>query len=98
MEYLGGGLPTRTRRPEPSWPTVIATTLRLWLERHPVFGRRGTRRRHTVVVLAAAALVVLGGLGAWTVRAVTGHAVTSASSVSARGSKPSSLSAAALGA
>jgi hypothetical protein len=51
-----------------------------------------------VVVLAAAALVVLGGLGAWTVRAVTGHAVTSASSVSARGSKPSSLSAAALGA
>jgi sortase (surface protein transpeptidase) len=26
----------RPSRPEPSWPTVIATTLRLWLERHPV--------------------------------------------------------------
>jgi hypothetical protein len=22
--------------PEPSWPTVIATTIRLWLERHPI--------------------------------------------------------------
>ena len=98
MEYLGGGLPTRARRPEPSWPVVIATTLRLWLERHPVFGGRGTRRRRAVVALAAVALVVLGGLGALTVRAVTGHVVTSASSVSARGSKPSSLTAAALGA
>jgi hypothetical protein len=97
MEYLGGGLPARARRPEPSWPVVIATTLRLWLQRHPVFGRRGSRRRRTVVALAAVALVVLGGLGAWTVRAVTSHAVTP-SSASARGSKPSSLSAAALGA
>jgi hypothetical protein len=103
MEYLGGGLPTRARRPEPSWPVVIATTFRLWLERHPVFGGRGPRRRRALLALAAVALVVLGGLGAWTVRAVTGHAVkaspsVSASSVSARGSKPGSLSAAALGA
>ena len=98
MEYLGGGLPVRPRRPEPSWPVVIATTLRLWLERHPLFGGRGTRRRHAVVALAAVALVVLGGLGAWTVRAVTGHAVTSSSSATARGSVPASLPAAALGA
>jgi hypothetical protein len=36
--------PGRTPRPEPSWPTVIATTLRLWLERHPVaIGRRTIR-------------------------------------------------------
>lgn len=28
--------PERAHPPEPSWPTVIATTLRLWLERHPV--------------------------------------------------------------
>jgi hypothetical protein len=98
MEYLGGGLPTRARRPEPSWPVVIATTFRLWLERHPVFGGRGTRRRRALLALAAVALVVLGGLGAWTVRAVTGHAVTTSSSVSAQGSKPASLSAAALGA
>jgi LPXTG-site transpeptidase (sortase) family protein len=34
----GGGMgPTgRARPPEPSWPTVIATTIRLWLERHPI--------------------------------------------------------------
>jgi hypothetical protein len=50
-----------------------------------------------MLALAAVALVVLGGLGAWTVRAVTGHAATP-SSVSARGSDPASLSAPALGA
>jgi hypothetical protein len=98
MEYLGGGLSARPRRPEPSWPVVIATTLRLWLERHPVFGGRGTRRRHAMVALAAVALLVLGGLGAWTVRAVTGRAVTASPSAAARGSEPASLSAAALGA
>jgi hypothetical protein len=98
MEYLGDGLPARTRPPEPSWPVVIATTLRLWFERHPVFGGKGTRRRHAMVALAAVALVVLGGLGAWTVRGVTGRAVTSSPSVAARGSAPGSLSAPALGA
>jgi LPXTG-site transpeptidase (sortase) family protein len=37
MEYRGTSVPRRPPpRPEPSWPTVIATTLRLWLERHPV--------------------------------------------------------------
>ncbi len=36
MEYRGMSPPGRTPRPEPSWPTVIATTVRLWLERHPV--------------------------------------------------------------
>jgi hypothetical protein len=36
MENRDTGLPRHTPRPEPSWPTVIATTVRLWLERHPV--------------------------------------------------------------
>ena len=44
MGYRGMGPPGRTPRPEPSWPTVIATTLRLWLERHPiVLGRKTIR-------------------------------------------------------
>ena len=97
MEYLGGS-PARARRPEPSWPVVIATTIRLWVERHPVFGGRGTRRRRALLALAAVTLAVLGGLGAWTVRGVTGHAVASSSPASARGTGPAPLSAAALGA
>jgi sortase (surface protein transpeptidase) len=36
MEYSDTRPPGRTPRPEPSWPTVIETTLRLWLERHPI--------------------------------------------------------------
>jgi hypothetical protein len=98
MEYHGDGLPAPTRRPEPSWPVVIATTLRLWLERHPVFGGRGTRRRRAAVALAAMILVVLGALGAGAVRVITGHAATSSSSASARGQGPGPRSAAALGA
>jgi sortase (surface protein transpeptidase) len=36
MAYRDMGPAARTPRPEPSWPTVIATTLRLWFERHPI--------------------------------------------------------------
>jgi sortase (surface protein transpeptidase) len=36
MDYADMRPPGRTPRPEPSWPTVIQTTLRLWLERHPI--------------------------------------------------------------
>jgi hypothetical protein len=43
--------------PEPSWPTVIATTLRLWLQRHVLPARshgpgriRRTRRERTVML------------------------------------------------
>ena len=37
MKYRGTSAPERPpARPEPSWPTVIATTLRLWFERHPI--------------------------------------------------------------
>lgn len=60
MEYRGTGLSGRARRPEPSWPSVIATTLRLWFERHPVFGGRGPRGRRVAVVLALVAVVAIG--------------------------------------
>ena len=93
MEYHGGGLPARARRPEPSWPTVIATTLRLWLERHPVVGRRGSRGRHVAVALAAVALVVLGAAGV-----ILGYVATSSSPAVSRDQGSGSLSAAALGA
>jgi hypothetical protein len=60
-----------TRRSEPSWPTVIATTVRLWLERHP--GRRG---------LLALAGVLAVAVTAATVGAVIGRGVTSSAALS----------------
>ena len=54
MEYRGTGPAGRTPRPEPSWPTVIATTLRLWLERHP-------RKRFAALALMAGLLVTAVG-------------------------------------
>jgi hypothetical protein len=63
MAYGGTG---RTQRPEPSWPTVIATTVRLWLERHPGAGRRSVLTLALVAVLGAGA----GGV-------LIGHAATS---------------------
>jgi hypothetical protein len=50
------------RRAEPSWPTVLATTLRLWFERHriprirPVSGRR----RLLTILLSVVIVVALG--------------------------------------
>ena len=57
MEYRGMGPPGRTPRPEPSWPTVIATTLRLWLERHPIVLGRKTIRLWPPAVWPMAGLV-----------------------------------------
>jgi hypothetical protein len=54
MAYHGTGPPVRTPRPEPSWPTVIATTLRLWLERHPVVVGGKTIRLWPLPVVARA--------------------------------------------
>ncbi len=57
MDDHGTG-PPRQRRPEPSWPTVIATTVRLWLERHdPV--RRWLVRGRRLLALAAVALIAV---------------------------------------
>ena len=55
MEHEGRpGLSEHARRREPSWPTVIATTVRLWVERHPVAGIRG--RRGVLAIALAFAL------------------------------------------
>src|ERR1700760_554953 len=101
MEYHGTGLSARERRPEPSWPKVIATTLRLWFERHPVFGQRGAHRRRMATLAAVGAVA----LGAGVTGAVVGHTATSsgAAAVSspaapAQGSRPASVPAGALGA
>ena len=55
------------RRPEPSWPTVIATTVRLWVSRHPVTGLKITGWRllalvgcAVLAISAAVAAVVVG--------------------------------------
>jgi hypothetical protein len=54
---IGSGRP---RVPEPSWPTVIATTVRLWLERHDVARRRMVlARRLFVVAIAVVTAVVI---------------------------------------
>jgi hypothetical protein len=51
------------RRLDPSWPTVVATTVRLWLERHSHGDKRPTsRRQRGVLVLSAVAAVALGAL------------------------------------
>jgi hypothetical protein len=86
MGYQGTGMPARVHRSEPSWPSVIATTLRLWLERHPVFGiksPRGKRVAGALIVVAAAVF------GAGVVGVVIGHTST-ASSPAARDSGPGS--------
>jgi hypothetical protein len=89
MEYHHStGLPARARRPqpsaqarqpEPSWPKVIATTLRLWHERHPVLGKGSTRRRRTAALAALGAVA----LGAGVAGAVVGHAAMSSPAASA---------------
>jgi hypothetical protein len=89
MEYHGTRLPTRARRSEPSWPAVMATTLRLWFERHPIFGRKDTHG-HRVAVAAVVAAVALG-VGVAGV--IVGHMATSAPA----GSPPAAGSAGALG-
>jgi hypothetical protein len=73
MEYHGTRLPARAARPEPSWPAVIATTLRLWLERHPLLGKRDAHRKRAVALAAAGAVA----LGAGVAGVVIGHATTS---------------------
>jgi hypothetical protein len=78
MEYHGTGLPARGRRAEPSWPKVIATTLRLWLERHPVLGKRGARSRRAATLAAVGAVA----LGAGVAGAVVGHTATSSRATS----------------
>lgn len=86
MGGQGTGMPGRGRRPEPSWPTVIATTVRLWLERHPVAGTRALRGWRGVLAIV---LVVALGTGVGT---IIGRAVTS-SPATPRASSPATLGA-----
>ena len=54
---------TRGRTGDPPWATVIATTLRLWLQRHTNRSRRSaTRSRRGVLVLSAVAAMALGAV------------------------------------
>ena len=100
MEYHGTRLPAGARRPEPSWPTVIATTVRLWVQRNPVFGSQATRRRRVTVVLAAVAVIVLGAgvAGAVVWHAATPSSVPSASAGQRQPAQPDPGSTSALGA
>jgi hypothetical protein len=84
MEYRNTGFSRRPSRPEPSWPTVIATTVRLWLERHPVPGRRWTWGR-----LAVLLVVLVSALGAGIAGVAIGHTATS-SPAAASSAAPSS--------
>jgi hypothetical protein len=63
MEYHNTGFTRRPSRTEPSWPTVIATTARLWLERHPVPGRRMTWGRLGVLVAVLVTAIAAGVAG-----------------------------------
>jgi hypothetical protein len=76
-------------RSEPSWRTVAATTLRLWLERHHIVSHRppGRRRRLLVLLSALAAMA----LGAGVTLALTG--TNQQASPGARPSDPAQLTA-----
>ena len=83
MAYGGTGRPQRLKpSPEPSWPTVIATTVRLWLERHRGVGRR---------LVLPAALIALLGIGV--ACAFIGYAVTSSAKPATSSAKPAASSA-----
>jgi hypothetical protein len=68
-------------QPEPSWPTVIATTVRLWLHRHPVAGLKVTGWR----LLALVACVVVAVSAAIAAIAV-GSSTTGTTTLSVRAS------------
>lgn len=85
MEYHGTTWQADARRPEPSWPTVIATTVRLWLQRNRVFGSRSTRRRRFTVALAAVAVIVVG---AGIAGAVLSHTAAPSSAASSSAGQP----------
>ena len=86
MGGQGTGVPGRGRPPEPSWPTVIATTVRLWLERHPI----GPRVLRGWCGLLAVALVIALGTG---IGAIIGR-VGISSPATPRASSPAAPSAA----
>ena len=93
-DEAGGGQPEATERRRdtkpavPPWPTVIATTVRLWFRRHsPRLGR--SLRRRWVITLAALAVTLLavGGLTLYS----TWQAVTTAPAARHQADRPGTL-------
>jgi hypothetical protein len=77
------------RRPEPSWPTVIATTVRLWVGRHPVAGLKVTGWR-LLALVGCAVLAISAAVTAVVVGTTASPAAAPARASS--GSVPSSVS------
>jgi hypothetical protein len=98
MMYRDRGSAGRAPRPEPSWPTVIATTIRLWLERHPVvIGGRAFHIRPRVLAVTLTISLAAGVLAAGIAGALIGGAggaggraaiSTTSRSTTSRGSSP----------
>jgi hypothetical protein len=72
------------RRPEPSWPTVIATTIRLWAERHPVAAARALVGRRGALVIAVVVVLGAGVAGVFVQRGLTVRDNTSGTATSSR--------------
>ena len=77
--------PAQARQPEPSWPTVIATTVRLWRQRHPVAGLKVTGWR-LLALVACAVLAVSAAIAALTI----GSSSTATKITDASSTRPSS--------
>jgi hypothetical protein len=71
------------RRSEPSWPTVIATTVRLWVGRHPVGGLKVTGWR--LLALVGCAVLAVSAAVAAVVVETTASPAASPSRASAGG-------------
>jgi hypothetical protein len=65
---------TVARQPDPSWPAVARTTLRLWLDRH--YRRRAVR--HRLVLLLSALIAMAFGAGVTLAFTQPGHGTTTA--------------------
>ena len=98
MEYQNTGFSRRPSRPEPSWPTVIATTARLWLERHRLPGRPRAWGRLAVPLAVLIIAVCAGIIGVTIGRTATpAPAASTASTAAPRATTAASVPAGALG-
>jgi hypothetical protein len=81
---------------DPSWATVVATTLRLWLQRHTHRGHGGrsaSRRQRGVLILSAAAAMAVGAL---VTLAFTGQGETAQNTSSVQSAEPAQSTPSAL--
>jgi hypothetical protein len=82
------------RRSEPSWPKVIATTVRLWVGRHPVAGLKVTGWR-LLALVSCAVLAVSAAVAAVVVGTTASPAASPSRASAASAPIPISLQAAA---